>query len=140
MTPPKPDTMAARDDRAAFLSLAAEHYENFPVGSILVPKRLRPHMHRIYAFARIADDIADERRDAALLEAFRLGSEQMGSEVRAVSPIHRRGGPMQSPIFSTPTSPMHRRHPRCVADALPMHGRCTGDAARSFDSTHTDPI
>ncbi|MGA1607888.1 MAG: squalene synthase HpnC [Planctomycetota bacterium] len=71
MTPPKPDTMAARDDRAAFLSLAAEHYENFPVGSILVPKRLRPHMHRIYAFARIADDIADERRDAALLEAFR---------------------------------------------------------------------
>ncbi|MEY2980605.1 MAG: hypothetical protein RL562_832, partial [Planctomycetota bacterium] len=71
MTPPKPDTMAARDDRAAFLSLAAEHYENFPVGSILVPKRLRPHMHRIYAFARIADDIADERRDAALLAAFR---------------------------------------------------------------------
>lgn len=71
MTPPKPDTMAASEDREAFLSLAAEHYENFPVGSILVPKRLRPHMHRIYAFARIADDIADERRDAALLASFR---------------------------------------------------------------------
>lgn len=71
MTPPKPDTVAARDDREAFLSLAAEHYENFPVGSFLVPKRLRAHVHRIYAFARIADDIADERRDAALLAAYR---------------------------------------------------------------------
>jgi squalene synthase HpnC len=71
MTLPKPDTVATRDDREAFLSLAAEHYENFPVGSFLVPKRLRPHVHRIYAFARIADDIADERRDAVLLSAYR---------------------------------------------------------------------
>ena len=86
MTPPKPDTMATRDDRAAFLSLAAEHYENFPVGSFLVPRRLRPHMHRIYAFARIADDIADEHRDADLLHAYR---EDFLAHVggRAASPL-----------------------------------------------------
>ena len=37
-----------------------EHYENFPVGSWLVPKRLRPAVLAIYRFARHADDIADE--------------------------------------------------------------------------------
>jgi phytoene synthase len=40
--------------------LAHSHYENFPVGSVLVPKRLRKHFYSIYAFARIADDFADE--------------------------------------------------------------------------------
>ena len=36
------------------------HYENFPVGSILLPRRLRRPIHAVYAFARTADDIADE--------------------------------------------------------------------------------
>jgi hydroxysqualene synthase len=40
--------------------LARSHYENFPVGSSLIPKRLRKHFYSIYAFARIADDFADE--------------------------------------------------------------------------------
>ena len=40
--------------------LAATHYENFPVGSRFIPKKLRPYVHSIYAFARIADDFADE--------------------------------------------------------------------------------
>jgi len=33
--------------------------ENFPVGSILIDRRLRPHVHAFYAFARHGDDIAD---------------------------------------------------------------------------------
>ncbi|WP_196799492.1 squalene synthase HpnC [Verrucomicrobium sp. 3C] len=37
----------------------AHHYENFPVG-LLVSHSLRPHIHAVYAFARLADDIADE--------------------------------------------------------------------------------
>ena len=37
-----------------------EHYENFPVASILMPKRLRKPVAAIYHFARAADDIADE--------------------------------------------------------------------------------
>jgi squalene synthase HpnC len=40
--------------------LASSHYENFPVGSRFIPKRLRPYVHSVYAFARIADDFADE--------------------------------------------------------------------------------
>ena len=37
-----------------------DHYENFPVASWLCPPRLRPPIAAIYAFARTADDIADE--------------------------------------------------------------------------------
>src|SRR6266478_6064243 len=33
--------------------------ENFPVGSWLLPARLRPHVMAFYGFARAADDIAD---------------------------------------------------------------------------------
>jgi squalene synthase HpnC len=40
--------------------MSVEHYENFPVASLLMPARLRPAVKAIYAFARSADDIADE--------------------------------------------------------------------------------
>jgi phytoene synthase len=40
--------------------LARTHYENFPVASRLLPARMRPHIAAIYAFARLADDMADE--------------------------------------------------------------------------------
>lgn len=45
---------------AACLQLARAHYENFPVASILLPKAMRPAIAAIYAFARRADDFADE--------------------------------------------------------------------------------
>ena len=40
--------------------LADSHYENFPVASRLISKPLRRHVAALYAFARIADDFADE--------------------------------------------------------------------------------
>jgi hydroxysqualene synthase len=42
------------------LELAKTHYENFPVVSFLVPKKLKKDIAIIYWFARTADDIADE--------------------------------------------------------------------------------
>lgn len=39
---------------------ASTHYENFPVASLLLPRRMRPHIAAVYAFARAADDFADE--------------------------------------------------------------------------------
>lgn len=42
------------------LNLSKTHYENFPVASVLMPKRLREPVQLIYAFARQADDFADE--------------------------------------------------------------------------------
>ncbi len=41
-------------------SRETDHYENFPVASILCPARLRPAIGAIYLFARTADDLADE--------------------------------------------------------------------------------
>jgi squalene synthase HpnC len=49
--------------RAAYAEcerLTRAHYENFPVASWLVPARMRPHIAALYAFARTADDFADE--------------------------------------------------------------------------------
>jgi squalene synthase HpnC len=45
---------------AACERLARSHYENFPVASRLLPPLMRPHVAAVYAFARIADDFADE--------------------------------------------------------------------------------
>src|SRR5438034_3474666 len=40
--------------------VSVDHYENFPVASVLCPPRLRPAVTAIYWFARTADDLADE--------------------------------------------------------------------------------
>lgn len=42
------------------LIFAKTHYENFPVVSLLIPKKIRKHVAIIYWFARTADDLADE--------------------------------------------------------------------------------
>lgn len=42
--------------------IAIRHYENFPVGSLLIPKSKRKFIYSIYAFARTADDIADSSK------------------------------------------------------------------------------
>ncbi len=48
--------------------IATEHYENFPVGSFLIPASKRKYVYAVYAFARIADDIADELLDVSAEE------------------------------------------------------------------------
>ena len=48
---------------AAYAACARDargHYENFPVASLLVPRVMRRHVAAVYAFARAADDFADE--------------------------------------------------------------------------------
>lgn len=51
--------------------MPVEHYENFPVASLLLPRHLRYPIEAIYQFARSADDIADEGNasDEARLKA-----------------------------------------------------------------------
>lgn len=72
---------------------SVDHYENFPVASILLPRRLRRPVQRIYAFARSADDFADEgERSAderlALLDGYR-------SELARIE----RNQPPETPLF-----------------------------------------
>ncbi|PLX33207.1 MAG: squalene synthase HpnC [Ignavibacteria bacterium] len=52
--------MTLHDAYESCQRLARRHYENFPVASRLMPARLRPHVAAVYAFARHADDFADE--------------------------------------------------------------------------------
>lgn len=62
-----PDAAAARRYCG---QLARNHYENFSVASLLLPRPLRPHFHAVYAYCRWADDLADE--SAGGDEALRL--------------------------------------------------------------------
>ena len=91
--------------------MPVEHYENFPVASFLLPRRLVPAVEAIYAFARSADDIADEG-DATPPE--RLAAlERYGEELHVIE----RG--------AVPADPMFARLARVVAQyrlpVAPMH-------------------
>lgn len=72
--------------------MSVDHYENFPVASVLLPARLRPAVQAIYAFARSADDLADEG-DAApeqrleALERYRISLDCIGQEQATGSPL-----------------------------------------------------
>ena len=72
--------------------LASSHYENFTVGSWLLPRRLRRHIAAIYAFARVADDFADEGSVASSDRHRRLDDWE-----RALAACYR--GEAQHPIF-----------------------------------------
>ena len=73
--------------------MPVDHYENFPVASILLPEKLVPAVEAIYAFARSADDLADEG-DA--LPAQRLAA--LGAYEAALASIGR-GEPQADPLF-----------------------------------------
>lgn len=65
------------------LALARAHYENFPVASWLVPADMRPHVAAVYAFARIADDYADEGAVEAAERRARLDAWRARAEAAA---------------------------------------------------------
>lgn len=76
----------------AFTQLSKTHYENFPVASLLMPVRLRRPVALIYAFAREADDFADEgdftpEQRLARLEAYRQQLDKIGCGQAADLPL-----------------------------------------------------
>ena len=73
--------------------MPVDHYENFPVASWLLPAAVRPPIEAIYAFARGADDIADE---GELSDAARLrGLERYGA---ALDRIEAGDTPSEAPF------------------------------------------
>jgi hydroxysqualene synthase len=82
------------------------HDENFPVGSFLIRRDLRPHVHAFYRFARQADDIADNPALAPEEKVRRL--ERMG-EVLEGAPGD--GAPsavrMRESLSQTGVTPQH---------------------------------
>lgn len=98
MAPSVPD--AYRECRA----LAQSHYENFPVASHLLPRRMRDPVAAIYVFARRADDLADEGTysDEKRLEAL----DAMAGDIDATA----AGRPPDDALW------------RALADAIPRYG------------------
>jgi len=81
--------------------LALRHYENFPVGRYGVPADRREHIHAIYAFARVADDFADEPE----YEGVRLERlDEWGAKLEACV----RGDPVDDPVFVALADTMKR--------------------------------
>jgi squalene synthase HpnC len=72
--------------------MTVKHYENFPVASILMPRRLRKPVAAIYHFARAADDIADEgnlsdNERLQQLEAFRAELDRISKNETPLTPL-----------------------------------------------------
>jgi len=82
--------------------LARSHYENFPVASFLLPRWQRDPVAAIYAFARRADDIADEGNAN---EARRLQQlDEMSEALRAIE----QGTPPDQPLYLALADAIHR--------------------------------
>lgn len=76
--------------------MPVDHYENFPVASLLMPKRLRRPVEAIYRFARQADDLADEG-DASATErraALAAFDAQLLRIEAGEAPLEEPSGPM----------------------------------------------
>jgi len=73
--------------------LTRSHYENFPVASHLLPAPMREAISVIYAFARTADDIADEGSADA-----NTRTEQLNEYLHELDKISANK-PIDSPLF-----------------------------------------
>ena len=109
--PPRAAAAPVDAGRTTIPSVSIEHYENFPVASILCPPALRPAVTAIYHFARTADDLADEG-DAS--PAQRLG--QLAAYRRALEETCQGpSDPEAWPAIFTPLGRVIRQHRLPVA-------------------------
>ena len=112
--------MVADAAYATCLRLARAHNENFPVASRLLPKASRPSVAAIYAFARLADDFADEgdRADQARLAL--LDDWQRRLHRAAAGRPDEDDGSDAARIFvaRADTIRAHRLEPQLVEDLL----------------------
>lgn len=76
--------------------LARRHYENFPVGSLLVPRRLRPHFYALYAYCRVSDDLGDEGEEAGRTRALEAWEEELGEALSG-----KEAGPVLTALADT---------------------------------------
>ena len=76
--------------------MSVNHYENFPVASLLCPTALRPAIAAIYAFARTADDLADEGDAAPATRLADLAAYR--ADLLAVA-ARRAPSPRWRPVF-----------------------------------------
>jgi hydroxysqualene synthase len=91
-----------------------DHYENFPVASVLCPPALRPAVVAIYHFARTADDIADEGDATA---AQRLGDLAAYRSDLVLALADQPPSPRWAPVFTA----LAQRVRQFKLPAAPLH-------------------
>jgi hydroxysqualene synthase len=110
--------------------MSVDHYENFPVASVLCPPALRPAVTAIYRFARTADDIADEG-DAT--------SEQRRAQLAAYGralddAAHGRTGTDWPDVFA----PLAREIVRHRLPLVPLHDLLSAFTQDTHNPTYAD--
>ena len=114
-------------------SVTVEHYENFPVASVLCPPALRPAVQAIYHFARTADDLADEGDAPAAARQAALAADRADLAALATDrPPSARWPQVFGPLAATiarhrlPLAPLHD-----LLDAFEEDTRHAGYADRA---------
>lgn len=95
--------------------MSVDHYENFPVASVLCPPALRPAVVALYHFARTADDLADEG-DASTAERRQALHDYRADLAATVA--GRPPSPRWPRVFTPLAREMHRLQPALLHDLL----------------------
>jgi len=88
--------------------MSVDHYENFPVASILLPAAVRRDVVHLYRFARAADDIADEG-DATPAQRLQLLG-QFRQAIHAIGENSAFDNPALEPLFVPLADTIHKHH------------------------------
>ncbi|TFV98623.1 squalene synthase HpnC [Oxalobacteraceae bacterium OM1] len=123
--------------------MPVEHYENFPVASLLLPARLRPAVEAIYAFARSADDIADEgdapaAQRLAALAAYERELDGIAASRQPELPLFRRLAEVIAQ-YGLPMQPMRDLLSAFAQDVVTTR-YATFDDLRDYCRRSADPI
>lgn len=133
------DLKGAGGDRAARLAGAAPapkaaRDENFPVGSRLLRRDLRPHVARFYAFARAADDVADDPALAPPEKLRRLDAFEAALDGRPGPP---EGAALRASLAETGVSDRHARDLLAAFRHDATESRCADWAALARYCAHS---
>jgi squalene synthase HpnC len=123
--------------------MSVEHYENFPVASILLPKKLRPAVEAIYAFARSADDLADEgdatpAERLAALNDYEAALDRIAAGETGHTPMFERLAQVVRD-YDLPLAPMYALLSAFKQDVT-VHRYATYDALLDYCARSANPV
>lgn len=107
-SPGRSQTIGPAEGAGDAEALIRANTENFPVGSILIPKDCRAHVHAFYVFARRADDIADAGDIEAEEKVRQLSAAQAALGVDETA-LPAWAAPYHRSLLATGKTPRHGR-------------------------------
>ena len=127
--------------------MPVDHYENFPVASVLLPASLREPVEAIYQFARSADDVADEGDAPAVARLARLNDYRLA--LNAIERGERVRDASLAPMFERLARAVreHRLPVQLLRDLLDAFSQDVGkaryadfDELRDYCRRSADPV